>query len=172
MHRHKQCSHWDGRLAVGNVRGVLLRVGDGQEPGQDYSGTSQRKGRDWSGVDAVGRLHGGDCTYGSGTFLSRMYERIAPGWLVAGAIYGLAPGDDGGGRHGCDAMASAIQRHRLYLSPVWNLRFSSTSHTRPSCPTAERESAPRLFGYLEPLQSSEVLTLFSTSDRAVLAGRG
>ena len=131
---------------------------------------AKMEGVDWSDADAIGRLRIGDFACGTGAHLSAVYEQIAARHERAGG--------DAAELHtvmmeevlyGCDVMPSAVHITGSTLSGMEpGVRFNkSRLYTMPY---GRMEDRSVMIGSLEFLQSSDVLTLFNTSDPAMRTG--
>ena len=127
-------------------------------------------GVDWSSAEAIGRLRVGDFACGTGALLSAAYDQIASRHERAGG--------DAGKLHkvmmeevlyGCDVMPSAIHITGSTLSGVEPAVGFSNSRLY-TMPYGRQSDGGVMIGSLELLQSSNVLTLFNTSDPALRTG--
>ena len=125
---------------------------------------------DWSSAEAIGKLRVGDFACGTGALLSAVYEQIAARHERAGG--------DAAALHrvmmekvlyGCDVMPSAVHITGSTLSGVEpDVLFNgSRLYTMPY---GRMKDDTVMIGSLELLQSSNVLTLFNTSDPAMRTG--
>ena len=131
---------------------------------------SKMDGVDWADVNAVGNLRISDFACGTGALLSAVYEQIA-------ARHERAGGDPARLHtvmmeevlYGCDVMPSAIHITGSTLSGAQpNIGFGqSRLYTMPY---GRQSDNTVKIGSLELLQSSEVQTLFNTSDPALRTG--
>ena len=127
-------------------------------------------GVDWSSAEAIGNLRIGDFACGTGALLSAVYEQIA-------ARHERAGGDAGKlhqvmmeeALYGCDVMPSAIHITGSTLSGVEPAVGFSNSRLY-TMPYGRQKDGGVMIGSLELLQSSNVLTLFNTSDPALRTG--
>ena len=127
-------------------------------------------GVDWSSAEAIGRLRIGDFACGTGALLSAVYEQIA-------ARHERAGGDAGKlhnvmmeeALYGCDVMPSAIHITGSTLSGVEPAIGFDKSRLY-TMPYGRQKDGGVMIGSLELLQSSNVLTLFNTSDPAMRTG--
>ena len=128
------------------------------------------EGVDWSDAGAIGRLRIGDFACGTGALLSAVYEQIA-------ARHERAGGDAASlhkvmmeeALYGCDVMPSAVHITGSTLSGVEPAVLFNRSHLY-TMPYGRMRDASVMIGSLELLQSSNVLTLFNTSDPAMRTG--
>ena len=127
-------------------------------------------GVDWGDAEAIGKLRVGDFACGTGALLSAVYEQIASRHERAGGdAAALHPVMMEEVLYGCDVMPSAI-----------HITGSTLSGAEPSVgfgksrlytmPYGRQEDGSVKIGSLELLQSSNVLTLFNTSDPAMRTG--
>ena len=125
---------------------------------------------DWSNADAIGKLRIGDFACGTGALLSAVYEQIAARHERAGG--------DASKLHkvmmeevlyGCDVMPSAIHITGSTLSGAEPAIGFSNSRLY-TMPYGRQKDGGVMIGSLELLQSSNVLTLFNTSDPAMRTG--
>ncbi len=128
------------------------------------------EGVDWSNADAIGKLRVGDFACGTGALLSAVYEQIAARHERAGG--------DGSKLHkvmmeevlyGCDVMPSAIHITGSTLSGV-EPAVGFTNSRLYTMPYGRQQDGGVMIGSLELLQSSNVMTLFNTSDPALRTG--
>ena len=128
------------------------------------------EGVDWSSAEAIGKLRVGDFACGTGALLSAVYEQIAARHERAGG--------DGSNLHkvmmeevlyGCDVMPSAIHITGSTLSGVEPAIGFANSRLY-TMPYGRQKDGSVMIGSLELLQSSNVLTLFNTSDPAMRTG--
>ena len=128
------------------------------------------EGVDWSDAEAIGKLRVGDFACGTGALLSAVYEQIA-------ARHERAGGDSSSLHrvmmeevlYGCDVMPSAVHITGSTLSGVEPSVLFNTSHLY-TMPYGRMKDGSVMIGSLELLQSSDVLTLFNTSDPAMRTG--
>ena len=125
---------------------------------------------DWSDADRLGRLRVGDFACGTGALLSAVYEQIAARHERAGG--------DAAALHrplmeevlyGCDVMPSAVHITGSTLSGLWPDRPFELSRLY-TVPYGRQEDGGVQIGSLELLQSSQLTTLFNTSDPALRTG--
>ena len=118
---------------------------------------------DWSDAEAIGKLR-------IGALLSAVYEQIAARHERAGG--------DAAALHkvmmeqvlyGCDVMPSAVHITGSTLSGVEPSVLFNSSHLY-TMPYGRMKDGTVMIGSLELLQSSNVLTLFNTSDPAMRTG--
>ena len=128
------------------------------------------EGVDWSNAEAIGKLRIGDFACGTGALLSAVYEQIAARHERAGG--------DASKLHkvmmeevlyGCDVMPSAIHITGSTLSGAEPAIGFSNSRLY-TMPYGRQKDGGVMIGSLELLQSSNVLTLFNTSDPAMRTG--
>ena len=127
-------------------------------------------GVDWSSAEAIGRLRIGDFACGTGALLSAVYEQIASRHeRTGGDPARLHPVMMEEVLYGCDVMPSAIHITGSTLSGVEpSVGFgNSRLYTMPY---GRQKDGSVMIGSLELLQSSNVLTLFNTSDPAMRTG--
>ena len=131
---------------------------------------AKMEGVDWSSAEAVGRLRVGDFAWGTGALLSAVYEQIA--------ARHERNGGDAVALHkvmmeevlcGCDVMPSAVHITGSTLSGVEPSVLFNNSHLY-TMPYGRMRDDSVMIGSLELLQSSNVLTLFNTSDPAMRTG--
>ena len=128
------------------------------------------EGVDWSNAEAVGKLRIGDFACGTGALLSAVYEQVAARHERAGG--------DGSKLHkvmmeevlyGCDVMPSAIHITGSTLSGV-EPAVGFTNSRLYTMPYGRQQDGGVMIGSLELLRSSNVMTLFNTSDPALRTG--
>ena len=128
------------------------------------------EGVDWSDAGAIGRLRIGDFACGTGALLSAVYEQIAARHERAGgdaaALHKVMMEDV---LYGCDVMPSAVHITGSTLSGVEPSVLFNSSHLY-TMPYGRMRDNSVMIGSLELLQSSNVLTLFNTSDPAMRTG--
>ena len=128
------------------------------------------EGVDWSDAEAVGRLRVGDFACGTGALLSAVYEQIAARHeRVGGDAAALHPVMMEEVLYGCDVMPSAVHITGSTLSGVEPSVLFNSSHLY-TMPYGRMKDNSVMIGSLELLQSSNVLTLFNTSDPAMRTG--
>ena len=131
---------------------------------------ARMEGVDWSSGEAIGKLRIGDFACGTGALLSAVYEQIAARHERAGGdpveLHRVMMEDV---LYGCDVMPSAVHITGATLSGVEPgvLFNSSRLYTMPY--GRQRDNTVTI-GSLELLQSSNLLTLFNTSDPALRTG--
>ena len=131
---------------------------------------ARMEGVDWSSIEAIGRLRIGDLACGTGALLSAVYEEIA-------ARHERSRGDATALHkvmmeevlYGCDVMPSAVHITGSTLSGVEPSVLFNNSHLY-TMPYGRMKDGSVMLGSLELLQSSDVLTLFNTSDPAMRTG--
>ena len=125
---------------------------------------------DWADADRLGRLRVGDFACGTGALLSAVYEQIAARHERAGG--------DAAALHralmeevlyGCDVMPSAVHITGSTLSGRWPDRPFELSRLY-TVPYGRQGDGGVQIGSLELLQSSQLTTLFNTSDPALRTG--
>ena len=127
-------------------------------------------GVDWSSAETIGRLRIGDFACGTGALLSAVYEQIA-------ARHERAGGDPATLHrvmmeevlYGCDVMPSAVHITGSTLSGMEPSVLFNSSRLY-TMPYGRMKDNSVMIGSLELLQSSNVLTLFNTSDPAMRTG--
>ena len=128
------------------------------------------EGVDWSSAEEIGKLRIGDFACGTGALLSAVYEQIAARHERVGG--------DGSKLHkvmmeevlyGCDVMPSAIHITGSTLSGV-EPAVGFTNSRLYTMPYGRQKDGGVMIGSLELLQSSNVMTLFNTSDPAMRTG--
>ena len=131
---------------------------------------AKMEGVDWSDAGAIGRLRIGDFACGTGALLSAVYEQIAARHERAGgdaaALHKVMMEDV---LYGCDVMPSAVHITGSTLSGVEPSVVFNSSHLY-TMPYGRMADNSVMIGSLELLQSSNVLTLFYTSDPAMRTG--
>ena len=125
---------------------------------------------DWSSADAIGKLRIGDFACGTGALLSAVYEQIAARHERAGGdarkLHKVMMEEV---LYGCDVMPSAIHITGSTLSGAEPAIGFSNSRLY-TMPYGRQKDGGVMIGSLELLQSSNVLTLFNTSDPAMRTG--
>ena len=128
------------------------------------------EGVDWSSAEAIGNLRIGDFACGTGALLSAVYEQIASRHERAGgdaaALHKVMMEDI---LYGCDVMPSAVHITGSTLSGVEPSVLFNDSRLY-TMPYGRMKDDSVMIGSLELLQSSDVLTLFNTSDPAMRTG--
>ena len=131
---------------------------------------AKMEGVDWSDPDAIGKLRIGDFACGTGALLSAVYDEIAarhertggdPAELHRAMMEEVL--------YGCDVMPSAIHITGSTLSGAEPSIGFGTSRLY-TMPYGRMKDDSVMIGSLELLQSSNVLTLFNTSDPALRTG--
>ena len=131
---------------------------------------AKMEGVDWSDPDAIGKLRIGDFACGTGALLSAVYDEIAARHERTGgnpAELHHAMMEDV--LYGCDVMPSAIHITGSTLSGV-EPSVSFGNSRLYTMPYGRMKDGSVMIGSLELLQSSNVLTLFNTSDPAMRTG--
>ena len=127
-------------------------------------------GVDWSSAEAIGKLRVGDFACGTGALLSAVYEQVAARHERAGgdvqALHKVMMEEV---LYGCDVMPSAVHITGSTLSGVEPSVLFNNSHLY-TMPYGRMNDGTVMIGSLELLQSSDVLTLFNTSDPAMRTG--
>ena len=128
------------------------------------------EGVDWSDAGAIGRLRIGDFACGTGALLSAVYEQIAARHERTGgdaaALHKVMMEE---ALYGCDVMPSAVHITGSTLSGMEPSVVFNSSHLY-TMPYGRMADNSVVIGSLELLQSSNVLTLFYTSDPAMRTG--
>ena len=131
---------------------------------------AKMEGVDWSSAEAIGKLRIGDFACGTGALLSAVYEQIAARHERTGgdleALHQVMMEEV---LYGCDVMPSAVHITGSTLSGVEPSVQFNNSHLY-TMPYGRMEDGSVAIGSLELLQSSDVLTLFNTSDPAMRTG--
>ena len=131
---------------------------------------AKMEGVDWSDAGAIGRLRIGDFACGTGALLSAVYEQIAARHERTGgdaaALHKVMMEEV---LYGCDVMPSAVHITGSTLSGVEPSVLFNSSHLY-TMPYGRMVDNSVMIGSLELLQSSNVLTLFNTSDPAMRTG--
>ena len=131
---------------------------------------AKMEGVDWGDAEAVGGLRIGDFACGTGALLSAVYEQVAARHERVGgdpAVLHRVMMEEV--LYGCDVMPSAVHITGSTLSGVEPdvLFNSSRLYTMPY---GRMSDGSVMIGSLELLRSSNVLTLFNTSDPALRTG--
>ena len=131
---------------------------------------AKMEGVDWSDAEAIGRLRIGDFACGTGALLSAVYEQIAARHERSGGdpatLHRLMMEEV---LYGCDVMPSAVHITGSTLSGVEPSVLFNKSRLY-TMPYGRMKDGSVMIGSLELLQSSNVLTLFNTSDPAMRTG--
>ena len=131
---------------------------------------AKMEGVDWSSAEAIGKLRIGDFACGTGALLSAVYEQVAARHERAGgdaqALHKVMMEEV---LYGCDVMPSAVHITGSTLSGVEPSVLFNGSHLY-TMPYGRMKDKSVMIGSLELLQSSNVLTLFNTSDPAMRTG--
>ena len=131
---------------------------------------AKMEGVDWSSAEAIGKLRIGDFACGTGALLSAVYEQIAARHeRTGGDLEGLHKVMMEEVLYGCDVMPSAVHITGSTLSGVEPGVQFNNSHLY-TMPYGRMQDGSVMIGSLELLQSSDVLTLFNTSDPAMRTG--
>ena len=131
---------------------------------------AKMEGVDWSDAEAIGRLRIGDFACGTGALLSAVYDQVAARHERTGgdaAILHKAMMEEV--LYGCDVMPSAVHITGSTLSGMEPNVLFGNSHLY-TMPYGRMADNSVMIGSLELLQSSNVLTLFNTSDPAMRTG--
>ena len=131
---------------------------------------AKMEGVDWGDVDAIGKLRIGDFACGTGALLSAVYEQVAARHERAGgdpAVLHRVMMEEV--LYGCDVMPSAVHITGSTLSGV-EPRVLFNSSRLYTMPYGRMKDGTVMIGSLELLRSSNVLTLFNTSDPALRTG--
>ena len=131
---------------------------------------AKMEGVDWSDAEAIGQLRIADFACGTGALLSAVYEQVS-------ARHERAGGDPAKLHkammeevlYGCDVMPSAIHITGSTLSGVEPSQVFQNSRLY-TMPYGRQDDGSVSIGSLELLQSSNVLTLFNTTDPAMRTG--
>ncbi len=131
---------------------------------------SKLQGIDWSDPETIARLRIGDFACGTGALLSAVYEQIAARHERAGGdpaeLHSMMMEEV---LYGCDVMPSAVHITGATLSGVQpNVGYQQSRLYTMPYGRQDDDSVP--IGSLELMQSSNLLTLFNTSDPALRAG--
>ena len=128
------------------------------------------EGVGWSDAGAIGRLRIGDFACGTGALLSAVYDQIAARHeRVGGDAAALHKVMMEEVLYGCDVMPSAVHITGSTLSGMEPSVLFNSSHLY-TMPYGRMRDNSVMIGSLELLQSSNVLTLFNTSDPAMRTG--
>ena len=128
------------------------------------------EGVDWSSAEEIGQLRVGDFACGTGALLSAVYDQIAARHeRVGGNAAKLHQVMMEEVLYGCDVMPSAIHITGSTLSGVEPAVGFSKSRLY-TMPYGRQKDGTVMIGSLELLQSSNVMTLFNTSDPAMRTG--
>ena len=131
---------------------------------------AKMEGVDWGDVDAIGKLRIGDFACGTGALLSAVYEQVAARHERAGgdpaALHRVMMEEV---LYGCDVMPSAVHITGSTLSGVEPSVLFNSSRLY-TMPYGRMKDGSVMIGSLELLRSSNVLTLFNTSDPALRTG--
>ena len=131
---------------------------------------AKMEGVDWGDVDAIGKLRIGDFACGTGALLSAVYEQVAARHERAGgdpAVLHRVMMEEV--LYGCDVMPSAVHITGSTLSGVEPSVLFNSSRLY-TMPYGRMKDGSVMIGSLELLRSSNVLTLFNTSDPALRTG--
>ena len=131
---------------------------------------AKMEGVDWSDAEAIGRLRIGDFACGTGALLSAVYDQVAARHERTGgdatALHKVMMEE---ALYGCDVMPSAVHITGSTLSGMEPNVLFGNSHLY-TMPYGRMQDNSVMIGSLELLQSSNVLTLFNTSDPAMRTG--
>ncbi len=131
---------------------------------------AKMEGVDWSDAEAIGRLRIGDFACGTGALLSAVYDQVAARHERTGGdatVLHKAMMEEV--LYGCDVMPSAVHITGSTLSGMEPNVLFGNSHLY-TMPYGRMQDNSVMIGSLELLQSSNVLTLFNTSDPAMRTG--
>ncbi len=131
---------------------------------------AKMEGVDWSSAEAIGNLRVADFACGTGALLSAVYEQVAARHERAGgdpAVLHKVMMEEV--LYGCDVMPSAVHITGSTLSGVEPSVLFDNSRLY-TMPYGRMSDDSVMIGSLELLQSSDVLTLFNTSDPAMRTG--
>ena len=131
---------------------------------------AKMEGVDWGDAEAIGRLRIGDFACGTGALLSAVYEQVAARHERAGgdpAVLHRVMMEEV--LYGCDVMPSAVHITGSTLSGVEPSVLFNSSRLY-TMPYGRMKDGTVMIGSLELLRSSNVLTLFNTSDPALRTG--
>ena len=128
------------------------------------------QGIDWSNAEEIGKLRVGDFACGTGALLSAVYDQVAARHERVGGdarkLHNVMMEEV---LYGCDVMPSAIHITGSTLSGVEPAVGFSKSRLY-TMPYGRQKDGSVMIGSLELLQSSNVMTLFNTSDPAMRTG--
>jgi len=125
---------------------------------------------DWADPAAIASLRIGDFACGTGALLSAVYEQIAARHESAGGdAAAIHPAMMEEVLYGCDVMPSAIHITGSTLAGIQPDVMYGRSRLY-TMPYGRQEDGTVKIGSLELLQSSQVMTLFNTSDPALRTG--
>ena len=131
---------------------------------------AKMEGVDWSDAGAIGGLRIGDFACGTGALLSAVYDQVAARHERAGGdAVALHKAMMEEALYGCDVMPSAVHITGSTLSGMEPNILFGNSHLY-TMPYGRMADGSVMIGSLELLQSSNVLTLFNTSDPAMRTG--
>ena len=127
-------------------------------------------GVDWANPAAIANLQIGDFACGTGALLSAVYEQIAALHEQSGgdaeAIHPVMMDEV---LYGCDVMPSAIHITGSTLAGI-QPEIGYGNSRLYTMPYGRQQDGSVKLGSLELLQSSQVMTLFNTSDPALRTG--
>ena len=131
---------------------------------------AKMEGIDWADPEAIGNLKIGDFACGTGALLSAVYEQIASRHESAGgdasAIHSVMMEEV---LYGCDVMPSAIHITGSTLAGI-QPEVGYEKSRLYTMPYGRQQDGTVKLGSLELLQSTQVMTLFNTSDPALRTG--
>ena len=131
---------------------------------------SKLEGVDWSDASAIGHLRIGDFACGTGALLSAVYEQVAARHANAGGdpvqLHRAMMEEV---LYGCDVMPSAIHITGSTLSGMQPSVGFNQSRLYTMAYGRQSDGSVKI-GSLELLQSSQVMTLFNTSNPALRTG--
>ena len=127
-------------------------------------------GVEWSDAESIAKLRIGDFACGTGALLSAVYEQIAALHEQSGgdaeAIHPVMMDEV---LYGCDVMPSAIHITASTLAGI-QPEIGYGNSRLYTMPYGRQQDGSVKLGSLELLQSSQVMTLFNTSDPALRTG--
>ena len=138
--------------------------------GEGWGGGENPGEFDWADPAAIASLRVGDFACGTGALLSAVYGQIAARHESAGGdAAAIHPAMMEEVLYGCDVMPSAIHITGSTLSGV-QPEVGFDNSRLYTMPYGRQDDGAVKIGSLELLQSSEVMTLFNTSDPAMRTG--
>ena len=158
------------RLAVAKLKPPPL-AGEGATKLPPPQGEGWGGGElDWSDAAAIANLRVGDFACGTGALLSAVYQQIAVRHEQAGGdAAAIHPAMMEEVLYGCDVMPSAIHITGSTLAGIQPDVGYGNSRLY-TMPYGRQNDGSVKIGSLELLQSSQVMTLFNTSDPALRTG--
>ncbi len=131
---------------------------------------AKMEGVDWGDPEAIGKLRVGDFACGTGALLSAVYEQMATRHENTGgdaaAIHSVMMEEV---LYGCDVMPPAIHITGSTLAGI-QPEVDYGKARLYTMPYGRQDDGTVRIGSLELLQSSQVMTLFNTSDPALRTG--